>query len=167
MTLALASRLKDFNRIEIISLAFYALSGLILLISLPFADYAPQLGLLGILSLIVAYGVFTKRGWAPWLIFVLFIAASTFCTLYAGHSRIQQHIGWPKYDRLPGAHVVIRYLSTADKKKTLKLQFFETIKFCLQHTFDLGARTIMIQAFYFWCGCEARTFLKCWREYRT
>ena len=81
MTLALASRLKDFNRIEIISLAFYALSGLILLISLPFADYAPQLGLLGILSLIVAYGVFTKRGWAPWLIFVLFIAASTF-TLY-------------------------------------------------------------------------------------
>ena len=78
MTLALASRLKDFNRIEIISLAFYALSGLILLISLPFADYAPQLGLLGILSLIVGYGVFTKRGWAPWLIFVLFLAASTF-----------------------------------------------------------------------------------------
>ena len=78
MTLALASRLKDFNRIEIISLAFYALSGLILLISLPFADYAPQLGLLGILSLIVGYGIFTKRGWAPWLIFVLFLAASTF-----------------------------------------------------------------------------------------
>jgi hypothetical protein len=78
VTLALASRLKDFNRIEIISLAFYVLSGLILLISLPFADYAPQLGLLGILSLIVAYGVFTKRGWAPWLIFVLFLAASTF-----------------------------------------------------------------------------------------
>ncbi len=78
VTLALASRLKDFNRIEIISLAFYALSGLILLISLPFTDYAPQLGLLGILSLIVAYGVFTKRFWAPYLVFVLFVAASTF-----------------------------------------------------------------------------------------
>ena len=78
MSLALASRLKDFNRIELISLAFYALSGIILLVSLPFASYAPQLGLLGILSLIVAYGVFTKRGWAPWLIFILFVAASTF-----------------------------------------------------------------------------------------
>ncbi|MGO8806391.1 MAG: hypothetical protein ACLQO7_07290 [Candidatus Bathyarchaeia archaeon] len=78
MTLALASRLKNFNRIELLSLAFYVLSGLILLVSLPFASYAPQLGLLGILSLIVAYGVFTKRGWAPWLIFILFIAATTF-----------------------------------------------------------------------------------------
>jgi len=78
VTLALASRLKNFNRIELLSLAFYALSGLILLVSLPFASYAPQLGLLGILSLIVAYGVFTKRSWAPWLIFILFMAATTF-----------------------------------------------------------------------------------------
>ncbi len=77
VSLALVSRLKDFNRIELLSLAFYALSGLILLISLPFTQYAPQLGLLGILSWIVGYGVFTKRGWAPWLIFILFVAAST------------------------------------------------------------------------------------------
>ena len=78
MSAALATRLKNFNRIELISLAFYALSGIILLVSLPFAGYAPQLGLLGILSLIVAYGVFTKRGWASWLVFILFVAASTF-----------------------------------------------------------------------------------------
>ena len=78
MSLALPSGLKNFNRIEIVSLAFYAVSGIILLISLPFTQYAPQLGLLGILSLIVAYGVFTKRGWGPWLIFILFVAASTF-----------------------------------------------------------------------------------------
>ena len=78
MSAMLASRLKNFNRIELLSLAFYALSGIILLVSLPFAGYAPQLGLLGILSLIVAYGVFTKRGWASWLVFILFVAASTF-----------------------------------------------------------------------------------------
>jgi len=91
VSLALASRLKNFNRIELISLAFYALSGLILLVSLPFAGYAPQLGLLGIISLIVAYGVFTKRVWAPYLIFIVFIAASTF-SLYtlvvAGFSNV-------------------------------------------------------------------------------
>ena len=82
MSLALASRLKNFNRIELIALAFYAISGITLMVSLPFTQYAPHLGLLGILSLIVGYGVFTKRGWAPWLIFILFVAASTF-SLYA------------------------------------------------------------------------------------
>ena len=85
------SRLRTFNRIELITLAFYVLSGIILLVFLAFTNFAPQLGLLGILSFIVAYGVFTKRGWAPWLIFILFVAASTF-SLYtlvvAGFSNI-------------------------------------------------------------------------------
>ena len=91
MSLALASRLKNFNRIELISLAFYAVSGIILLVALPFVQYAPQLGLLGILSLTVGYGVFTKRGWAPWLIFILFVAASTlslYTLVVAGFSNV-------------------------------------------------------------------------------
>ena len=75
--MSLASKLKSFNRIELASLAFYFISGIILLVYLPFTGYAPQLGLLGILSVIVAYGVFTKRAWAPWLIFILFVGAST------------------------------------------------------------------------------------------
>ena len=75
--MSLASKLKSFNRIELGSLAFYVISGIILLVYLPFTGYAPQLGLLGILSIIVAYGVFTKRAWAPWLIFILFVGAST------------------------------------------------------------------------------------------
>lgn len=90
------SRLKNFNRMELLSLAFYALSGLILLVFLPFTGYAPQLGLLGILSWIVAYGVLTKRGWAPYLIFILFVAASTL-SLYtlavAGFSNLLVAIG--------------------------------------------------------------------------
>ena len=77
-SLQLASRLKNFNRIELVSLAFYALSGILLLAFLPFTQYAPQLGLLGVISLAVAYGVFTNRGWAPWLLFILFVASTTF-----------------------------------------------------------------------------------------
>jgi len=60
------------------SLAFYVISGIILLVYLPLTGYAPQLGLLGILSIIAAYGVFTRRAWAPWLIFILFVGALTF-----------------------------------------------------------------------------------------
>jgi hypothetical protein len=81
----LTSRLKSFNRIELASLLFYAVSGIILLVFLPLTSFAPQLALLGILSLVVAYGVFTKRGWGPWLLFILFVAAEAFSlyTLYA------------------------------------------------------------------------------------
>jgi hypothetical protein len=75
---SLATRLKNFNRIELAALAFYALSGIILLAFLPFVGFPPQLALIGILSLITGYGIFTKRGWAPWLLFILFAGASTF-----------------------------------------------------------------------------------------
>ena len=76
--MSLAYKLKSFNRIEQASLAYYVVSGVILFVYLPLTGYAPQLGLLGVLSLIVAYSVFTKRAWTPYLIFILFIAASTF-----------------------------------------------------------------------------------------
>ena len=75
---SLVSTLKSFNRIEISGLAFFAISGIILLVFLPFTGFPPQLALLGILSLITDYGIFTKRAWAPWLLFVLFAGASTF-----------------------------------------------------------------------------------------
>ncbi len=76
--MTLATRLKSFKRIELASLLFYAVTGIIFFVFLPLSNFAPQLGLLGILSLIVAYGLFTKRGWAPWLLFVLFVAATAF-----------------------------------------------------------------------------------------
>ncbi|MGD0994578.1 MAG: hypothetical protein ABR909_03520 [Candidatus Bathyarchaeia archaeon] len=79
MSLAsLASKLKSFNRIELAALAFYAITGIILLAYLPFTGFPPQLALLGVLSLITDYGVFTKRAWAPWVLFILFAGASTF-----------------------------------------------------------------------------------------
>jgi len=66
------------KRIELSSLAFYAVTGILLLASLPLTDFAPHLALLGILSLIVAYSLFTKRVWTRWLIAILFVAASVF-----------------------------------------------------------------------------------------
>ena len=98
--MSLASKLRNLNRIELSSLAFYIAAGVILLVCLPLTGYAPQLGLLGILSIIVAYGVFTKRAWAPWLIFILFVGASTF-SLYtlivAGFSNLLLGLGMVAY----------------------------------------------------------------------
>ena len=76
--MSLAFKLESHSRIDLASTAFYAISGIILLVFLPLTGFAPQLGLLGVLSVIVAYGVFTERKWAPWINVILFIGASTF-----------------------------------------------------------------------------------------
>jgi len=46
--------------------------------SLPLTGYPPHVGFLGILSLITAYSLFTKRAWAPWLVAGLFITITAF-----------------------------------------------------------------------------------------
>lgn len=76
--MSIASRLQKFNRIELAALAFYAITGIMLLVFLPLTGFPPHIGAIGILSLITAYNMFTKRAWAPWLVAVLFIAASVF-----------------------------------------------------------------------------------------
>jgi len=83
--MSLATILKGFNRFELASILFYAVSGVIFLVFLPLTSFAPQLALLGVLSLIVAYGLLMKVGWAPWLLFILLVAAEAFSlyTLYA------------------------------------------------------------------------------------
>jgi len=75
---SLKSTLKGFSRTELAALSFYVVSGIVLLAFLPLTGFPPQVALVGILSLITAYGVFSKRGWAPWVLFVLFAGASTF-----------------------------------------------------------------------------------------
>ena len=57
---------------------FYAVVGIIFLILLPMSGFAPHIGLLGIISLVTAYGFFRKRIWSFWLVVILFVSATTF-----------------------------------------------------------------------------------------
>ena len=83
--MSFANKLKAFNRTELASILFYAVAGIILLASLPFTGFPPHLGLIGIVSLITAYSLFTKRAWAPWLVGILFVVNTIFSlfTLYS------------------------------------------------------------------------------------
>ena len=76
--MSLATKLKTFKPFELAAIAFYAVTGIILLAFLPFTSFPPHLGFLGILSLITAYSLFAKRGWAPWLVAALFIVITAF-----------------------------------------------------------------------------------------
>ena len=76
--MSLSKRLKNFKPFQLASIAFYAVTGLILLAFLPLTGYPPHLGFLGIFSLITAYSLFVKRGWAPWIVAILFIVNTAF-----------------------------------------------------------------------------------------
>jgi hypothetical protein len=82
-----ASKLKTTKTLSKATLApivFYSLVGVIFLVLLPFANYPPHIALTGIMNLITAYSLFTKRSWAKWLVIALFLVATTLslCTLY-------------------------------------------------------------------------------------
>jgi uncharacterized membrane protein (DUF2068 family) len=66
------------NRGVFATSVFYATVGVIFLILLPMSGFAPHIGLLGIISLVTAYGFFRKRAWSFWLVVILFVSATTF-----------------------------------------------------------------------------------------
>jgi hypothetical protein len=57
---------------------FYTIVGIVFLVFLPITGFAPHIGLLGIISLVTAYGLFTKRTWSFWLVVILFVSYTTF-----------------------------------------------------------------------------------------
>jgi hypothetical protein len=82
--MALASKFKMENLPSLASAAFYGIAGIVLLALMAVNGFPPHVALLGITSLVAAYGLFMKRKWANWLVVALFFVASTFSlfTLY-------------------------------------------------------------------------------------
>ncbi len=82
--MALGSKLQIENIGSLASIAFYAIAGVLLLVFLALSGFPPHIGLMGITSLITAYGLFRKRSWAIWMVAALFFVATAFSlyTLY-------------------------------------------------------------------------------------
>jgi len=76
--MSLGSRLKIESKGMFATFAFYAIAGIIFLVLLPIASFAPHLGIVGMFSLITAYGVLKKRVWAIWFVMILFLVGTTF-----------------------------------------------------------------------------------------
>ena len=76
--MSIATKLKTQKPLQLASLAFFAVTGTILLVTLQLTGYPPHVGFLGILSLITAYSFFLKRTWAPWIVAILFITITGF-----------------------------------------------------------------------------------------
>jgi hypothetical protein len=76
--------IKNLNAATLAPTAFYSIVGVVFLVLLPFANYPPHIALTGIMNLIAAYSILTKKSWAKWLIAALFFVATTLSlyTLY-------------------------------------------------------------------------------------
>ena len=82
--MALTSKLKITNLGSLATSAYFGVVGIIFLVLLALSGFPPHIGLMGITSIIAAYGLFRKRHWAIWLIVALLFVATTFAlyTLY-------------------------------------------------------------------------------------
>lgn len=87
--MSIGSRLKIESKGMFATLVFYAAAGIIFLVAMPVEDFQPQLGILGVFSLIAAYGMFKKRNWTIWFIVVLFFTAATFSALMLNYSYLK------------------------------------------------------------------------------
>jgi hypothetical protein len=76
--MSLGSRLKIESKGMLATSAFYAIVGIIFFVLLMMASFAPHLGIIGIFSLVTAYGVYRKRTWAIWFVMILFFVGTTF-----------------------------------------------------------------------------------------
>ncbi len=76
--MSLRSRLNIESKGMFATSAFYAVAGIIFFVLLFTAGFAPQLGMIGIFSLVTAYGVLRKRTWVIWFVMILFFVGTTF-----------------------------------------------------------------------------------------
>ena len=76
--MTLKSKLKVENPVMFLFSAFYTIVGIVFLsIFVVYGLKPPHVGIIGVLSLITAYGVFRMEKWAVWLVVVLFLLGNT------------------------------------------------------------------------------------------
>jgi len=82
--MSLKSKLKIENTGMFAASIFYAIVGIIFFVVLATNFQLIHIGIIGILSLITAYGLFQKRPWSIWFSIVLFFVATAFsvATIY-------------------------------------------------------------------------------------
>jgi len=117
--MSIESKLNIESKGIFITFIYYAIVGLGFLALLPLSNFPPHVGIIGILSLITAYGMFRKRNWTIWFVIILFFGATTF-SAYMLYSYLLK-------DYIIGisaiAYLILTWVSTAyaaSKRKTLE-----------------------------------------------
>lgn len=99
---------------------FYAVVGIICFAVLVVVDFRlVHIGIIGILSLMTAYGLLNSRVWSMWVAVALFFIGTTF-SAYMVYRIVQKNI---IYDVILIAYLILTWIFTAyimSKRKVLK-----------------------------------------------
>ena len=98
--MSLEAKPKNLKPPQIAAIGFFVATAILLLAFLPLSGFPPHLGFLGVMSLIAAYSLFTKRAWAQYLVFILLVTITVFSmyTLYSiGFSNILVALSMSSY----------------------------------------------------------------------
>jgi hypothetical protein len=76
--MSIGSKLKIESKAMFAAFVFYAVAGIMCFVVLAIDFRWIHVGIIGIFSLITAYGLFKKRVWTIWLIVMLFFIVTTF-----------------------------------------------------------------------------------------
>jgi len=118
--MSLKSKLKIENVGMFVAFVFYAVVGIICFAVLAIVDFSlVHIGIIGILSLITAYGLLRSRAWTLWVVVALLFIATTFSAYtfyFAFEKYVLLDVGMIAY--LLFTWVFTAY--TAAKRKTLE-----------------------------------------------
>ena len=82
--MSIGSRLKLEGREMLTASVFYAAVGVAFVVWMLFTGFPIHVGIIAVFSLVTAYALSMKRGWAVWFVLVGFFTATTFAafTIY-------------------------------------------------------------------------------------
>ena len=117
--MSIMSKLDIESRGMLATFVFYVAVGIIFIVLLPFANFPPHVGIMGIFSLIAAYGLVRKRSWTIWIVVILFFVGTTFSVYMLNYFLV--------IDYLLGAgtmaYLILTWIATAyvaAKRRTLE-----------------------------------------------
>lgn len=114
------SKLKMENLGMFAAFVFYAIVGIVCFAILATVDFRLiHIGIIGILSLTTAYGLFKHRVWALWVVVALFFIATTFSAFTLYYAFVQDIL----LDVSVIAYLILTWIFTAytaAKRKTLE-----------------------------------------------
>jgi len=117
--MSLGSKLKIESKGMFTAFVFYAVVGIICFIFLAMDFGMIHIGIIGIFSLITAYGLFRKRVWTIWFVAMLFFIVTTFSAYNLYHLLGKDLI----LDISMIAYLILTWVFTAytaTKRKTLE-----------------------------------------------
>jgi hypothetical protein len=118
--MSIASKLKMDSIGMMLALLFYAVVGIVCFVVMAIAYFPPHIGIIGIFSLVTAYGLFRKRSWTIWFVVVLFLTATVFATYTLYYSILRQDL---LFTVGALAYLILTWVFTAyaaSKRKTLE-----------------------------------------------